>query len=216
MILAGTRSFGAAALAAIADDGHEVELVWAPHDDVLRRAATVQEFPTWSGPLTPEQAQETGADLIVCAHSHDFVSRSMRSSLPLGGVGYHPSLLPRHRGRDAVRWTIAMGDPVAGGSVYWLNDVVDGGPLAAQEHVFVKPGDDASSLWKRELFPLGLRLLCKVLRDLDNGVIVEVPQDGACMTWEPSWERPPLHRPDLVQIGAGPAGFETRVDRAAL
>jgi hypothetical protein len=33
-----------------------------------------------------------------------------------------------------------MGDAVTGGTVYWLNDAVDGGPIAAQEHVFIVPG----------------------------------------------------------------------------
>ena len=49
---------------------------------------------------------------------------------------------------------------------------------------------------------MGVRLLARVLRDLDQGVIVEIPQNESVATWEPSWERPPLHRPELPQIGA--------------
>jgi methionyl-tRNA formyltransferase len=94
--------------------------------------------------------------------------------------------------------------------VYWLTDSIDGGPIASQSHVLVHPDWDASDLWRKALFPLGVELLRKTLRDLENGVIVEVPQDEAMATWEPSWDRPPLHRPDLPQIGNAPAGFEVR------
>lgn len=209
LLLAGTRSFGVAAYDAILADGHDIAAVWAPAGDKLWRHAqrgktrTQENFP--AGEIAGLRA-----DLIVCAHSHDFVSKKARHATELGGIGYHPSLLPRHRGRDAVKWTIAMGDPIAGGSVYWLTDNVDGGPIAAQQHVFVPPrrsqavtiDDHASQLWRQQLFPLGIRLLTKTLRDLDGGTIVEIPQDEACATWEPSWTRPPLFRPELTQIGA--------------
>lgn len=91
-----------------------------------------------------------------------------------------------------------MRDRVAGGSVYWLSDNVDGGDVAAQEWCFVRPDDDASSLWRRELFPIGVRLLNRVVDDVSAGVLVRVPQDEELATWEPSWSRPPLRRPELL------------------
>ena len=57
-------------------------------------------------------------------------------------------------------------DRVAGGTVYWLDDLVDGGPIAAQDWCFVRPDDTPSTLWRRELFPMGLRLIDQVLGDL--------------------------------------------------
>lgn len=216
VILAGQRSFGAAVLEALLEDEHEVAAVWATPGDALWGAAHRRGLELSEGKLDRLFDHTHDADLIVAAHSHHFISAKTRAATRLGGIGYHPSLLPRHRGRDAVRWTIHMGDPVAGGSVYWLTDNVDGGPIAAQEHVLVRPDDDASSLWRRELFPLGVGLLRRVLRDLEDGILIEVPQDEACATWEPSWERPPLHRPDLTQIGSGPAGFDVQVTPDAL
>jgi methionyl-tRNA formyltransferase len=97
-----------------------------------------------------------------------------------------------------------MGDSIAGGSVYWLSDNVDGGPIAAQDWCHVHPTWDASFLWRKLLFPMGIRLLRRVLDDLERHVIVEIPQDEGYATWEPSWERPPLFRPDLPQIGGVP------------
>ena len=50
--------------------------------------------------------------------------------------------------------------------------------------------------WRDQLFPLGLKLYERVLSDLERGIVVRQPQNHALATWEPSWERPPLKRPD--------------------
>ena len=103
------------------------------------------------------------SDLIVTAHSHARVTREALASARLGGIGYHPSLLPRHRGIAAIEWTIKEADPIAGGSVYHLADRMDAGAIAAQEWVFVKKDETARELWERALAPLGYKLLGDVI-----------------------------------------------------
>jgi methionyl-tRNA formyltransferase len=200
--LVGQRSFGAAALRAIVEAGHEVAACFAPLGDRLDWEARRLAIPTSAARLTADDLPE-GLDLIVCAHAHVIVSDRALSRTLLGGIGYHPSLLPRHRGRDAVKWTVHMGDPIAGGSIYWLSPRVDGGPIAAADWVHVRPGTPASDLWRDALFPMGVRLLVAALADLDAGRLVRIAQDEACATWEPSWDRPPADRPDLPQLTAG-------------
>lgn len=63
---------------------------------------------------------------------------------------------------------------------------------------------------------MGIRLLRETLSDLESGLIVEVPQDPRFSTWEPSWDRPPLHRPELPQIGPSPNGYRVKVTPDAL
>jgi methionyl-tRNA formyltransferase len=213
IILTGTRSFGVAVGEMLMKRGDQV-LVWTDSaDEKMSRFGEKWELDVLYDRQPPEFLASWGADVIVAAHSHAFISRPARAAAKLGALGYHPSLLPRHRGRDAVEWTIRMGDPVAGGSVYWFTDNVDGGPLAAQDYVMVPPGTTASELWRESLFPMGVRLLEGVLAELDCGIIREVPQDERCATWEPSIDRPPLFRPDLLQIGER-AGYRTVVTRA--
>ncbi len=91
------------------------------------------------------------------------VTREALAAAKLGGIGYHPSLLPRHRGIAAVEWTIKERDPIAGGTVYHLADRMDAGAIAAQEWVFVKKGETARELWERALAPLGYKLLGDVI-----------------------------------------------------
>ena len=155
-----------------------------------------------------------GTDLIIAAHSHDFLGRRTRDASRLGAIGYHPSLLPLHRGRDAVRWAVRDRDRVTGGTVFWLNDTVDGGPVAAQDWCFTRPGEDARALWRRDLFPMGLRLIESVLDDILRGVLVRVPQDHALATWEPPMDSPPLFRPELPELGDGASrGYQVVASR---
>ncbi len=93
------------------------------------------------------------------AHTHARVDADALAKARLGGIGYHPSLLPRHRGIAAVEWTVKCGDAIAGGSIYHLAERMDAGAIAAQDWCFVKPGEGARELWERALAPLGIRLL---------------------------------------------------------
>lgn len=207
VFLCGTRYFGRQVFEAVTAAGHEVIGVSAPIGDRLHRAAVSAGVPhvITAGTLNADTMPD-GADLIIAAHSHDFIGAATLRKTVLGGIGYHPSLLPLHRGRDAIRWAIRMGDRVTGGSVYWLSRNVDGGPIAAQDWCFLPPGANASELWREVLQPMGLRLILRTLDDLSRGVVVAVPQDERLATWEPSLDQPPIFRPDLPRIGT-PAGF---------
>lgn len=204
LLIAGQKRFGAETYRLCRRLGHDVVAVAAEDDRV-----------PWirAGELRADCVPD-GTDLIVAAHSHDYLGRRTRLRARLGAIGYHPSLLPLHRGRDAVRWTVKMGDRVTGGTVYWLSDALDAGDIAAQDFCLVRPGDTALELWRRDLFPLGLRLFERVLRDLARGVVVRIPQDDALATWEPSWDRPPVFRPELPLLGNGaPAGYRVVRER---
>lgn len=165
--LVGSRHFGVTTLNTLRQHGVDiVRVVVHDADDRLAAAArsagidvTVQADPK----LVTSDEIAANTDLIVTAHSHARVSREALAAARLGGIGYHPSLLPRHRGIAAVEWTIKEGDPIAGGSIYHLADRMDAGAIAAQDWVFVKKGETARELWERALAPLGQRLLAEVI-----------------------------------------------------
>ncbi|BAQ44384.1 formyltransferase family protein [Methylobacterium aquaticum] len=220
VFISGQRMFGADVYRLVRRLGHEVVGVSAPaldsrgqRADRLRACAENDRVPWLEAGRLRAEVLPDGTDLIVGAHSHDFIGRKTRHRARLGAIGYHPSLLPRHRGRDAIRWTIAMRDPIAGGSVYWMSERVDGGDLAAQDFVHLHPGETVDSLWREKLAPLGLRLLEAVLCDLAQGIVRRQPQDEAAATWEPSFGREPVFRPDLELLGRGDPGLT--VDRRA-
>jgi methionyl-tRNA formyltransferase len=189
--LVGSRYFGRAILdLLLKEPGLEIGRVAVPTaDDRLAegaRAAGIDVYVYENPHLVSLDAIAPGTDLIVTAHSHARVAHDAVASARLGGIGYHPSLLPRHRGMAAVEWTVKEGDPVAGGTIYHLADKLDAGPIAAQDWIFVKKDESARELWERALAPLGLRLLLEVVRHArDEGELPATPQDEQFATRAP-------------------------------
>jgi methionyl-tRNA formyltransferase len=222
--ICGQKAFGRAVLEQCLKDGHDIVGVSAPLTgsggvavDKLRAMADDARIPVMPPGVLNSDTLPDGVDVLVAAHSHDFIGRRTRLRCKIGAIGYHPSLLPLHRGRDAIRWAVKMGDAVTGGSVYWLSDNVDAGDLAAQDWCLISPDDTPEALWREKLFPMGVRLLSQVLGSISAGIIVTVPQDEDAATWEPSFERPPLRRPDLFLLGQGSfSGFKVLRDAGSL
>ncbi|MFE5074272.1 formyltransferase family protein [Streptomyces halstedii] len=181
--------------------------------DRVRAWAFPRDIPWTEASELREHHIPEKADIIVAAHSHAFIGRRTRARAGVAVIGYHPSLLPLHRGRDAIRWAIRDGDKVTGGSVYHLTERTDGGPVAAQEHVLIPPDATAESLWREHLAPLGVRLLLRVVNDLANDVRIEVPQDEKLATWEPSMDSAPLYKPELIAL---PGNHTSTADKWAL
>jgi len=188
--LVGSRHFGVTTFNTLRQHGVDiVRVVVADPEDRLATAArpagievTVQADPRLV--VAREIAEDT--DLIVTAHSHARIAREALATAKLGGIGYHPSLLPRHRGIAAVEWTIREGDPIAGGTVYHLADRMDAGAIAAQEWVFVKKGETARELWERALAPLGQKLLGEVIDYAHtHKTLPATPQDEQFATLAP-------------------------------
>ncbi len=186
--LVGSRFFAASVFEALRKEaGIEFSGVVAPAEDdrlaVAARAAGVPVHVLENPRTVPGHAIPEGTDLIIAAHTHARVSDEALARAPIGGVGYHPSLLPRHRGIAAVEWTILEGDPIAGGSVYHLADGWDAGAIAAQDWCFVKKGESARELWERALAPMGLALLTQVAHHARlQGALPAFPQDTAFAT----------------------------------
>jgi methionyl-tRNA formyltransferase len=167
--LVGSRFFAASVFEALRhEEGIEFTSIVAPAADdrlaVAARAAGIAVHVLENPKMVPGEAIAEGTDLIIAAHTHARVSDDALARSRLGGVGYHPSLLPRHRGIAAVEWTILEGDVIAGGSVYHLADGWDAGAIAAQDWCFVNKGETARELWERALAPMGIDLLRKVVQ----------------------------------------------------
>jgi methionyl-tRNA formyltransferase len=189
--LVGSRHFGVTTFNMLREHGVEIARV-VVHDGEDRLAAAAKaagiEVAVQANPrlvVASEIAPRT--DLIVTAHSHARIGKDALAAAKLGGIGYHPSLLPRHRGIAAVEWTIKEGDPIAGGTVYHLADRMDAGAIAAQEWIFVRKGETARELWERALAPLGQKLLADVILHAKiHNSLPATPQDEEFATKAPS------------------------------
>jgi methionyl-tRNA formyltransferase len=192
--LIGSRYFGAAVLENLLADGIEVVRVVAPAlDDRLAVAAQAAGLPLSileSPRKVPGSDLHEDTDLIIAAHTHAFVTPEALARARIGAFGYHPSLLPRHRGIAAVEWTLLENDPIAGGSIYHLDAGWDDGAIAAQDWCFVVKGESARELWERALSPMGLSLIRQVVQHaVEHDAIPAYPQDPRFATKAPLIKR---------------------------
>ncbi|WP_096667427.1 formyltransferase family protein [Polaromonas sp. AET17H-212] len=193
--LVGSRFFAASVFEALRkEEGIEFTSIVAPAADdrlaLAAQAAGIAVHVLANPKIVPGEAIAEGTELIIAAHTHARVSDEALARSRLGGIGYHPSLLPRHRGIAAVEWTILEGDAIAGGSIYHLADGWDAGAIAAQDWCFVKKGETARELWERALAPMGLALLSKVVHHARlQGSVPAYPQDPHFATRAPMIRR---------------------------
>lgn len=188
--LVGSRFFGAAVLDKLVGLDVQILQVLAPAADdrlaVRAQALGITTRVQQDAQRVPAAEIADGTELIVAAHTHARVMPDALAKARLGGIGYHPSLLPRHRGIAAVEWTVKCDDAIAGGSIYHLADRMDAGAIAAQDWCFVKPGEGARELWERALAPLGIRLLTQVVAQASaTGQVPAQPQDEQFATQAP-------------------------------
>ena len=174
-------------------------------DHYIGKAARLWNIPIIpAGHLNADNMPE--CDLGITAHSFDYIGKKTRYIPRLGWLGYHPSLLPRHRGRSAIEWAIRMMEPITGGTVFWLNAGIDRGDIAYQDwcwippEYYLEPQKSASKLWRDELCPMGLKLFEIALKDILKGTIIRKPQDKRFSTFEPDTNVKDIYRPDLLMI----------------
>jgi len=210
VFISGQKFFAEQVLRKCLEEGHDVVAVACPlGDKYIGRLASINNIKIIpSGSLNGDTCPE--CDLGIAAHSFDYIGKRTRYKPRFGWIGYHPSLLPRHRGRSSIEWAIRMGDPITGGTVYWLNAGVDTGAICCQDWCFIhptlmsmKPKEAARELWRTKLLDIGVDLIIKALRLIDRGEFVKTPQDHSLATFEPAISDERLPRPDALMIGAG-------------
>lgn len=205
IFICGQKTFGKEVMKALYESGHEIVGIAPPpqekYKDKMVGYAMLKKIPIISDcdRLLSKDIPD-GTELIISAHSHWIISDKIIEKCKYGGIGFHPSLLPRHRGRDAVRWTIHMGDFITGGTVYRLTGKCDGGDIINQRTLFVDKEWDYHDLW-RELFPIGVDMILESVSMIEKGTVKGWAQDERFATFEPSWDRPRLKRNELLQLG---------------
>ncbi len=128
-------------------------------------------------------------DVLLLANYTRMVKADVRALPRIGALCFHPSPLPRHRGRDAVYWTVKMGDPTCGVSWFWIDDGIDTGDVAGVIEI-ARPDVRARDLYEDTLVPLGETLLDALLVQFERGFVPRYAQNEALATYEPPRPKP--------------------------
>jgi methionyl-tRNA formyltransferase len=136
-----------------------------------------------------EVAPVEDCDVLLLANYTKLLKAADRAIPRVGALCFHPSVLPRHRGRDSVYWTVKMNDPTCGVSWFWIDDGIDTGDVAATVEV-ARPDVRPRELYEETLVPLGEMLLDTLLGQFKRGVFSRYAQDERFATYEPPRPRP--------------------------
>lgn len=107
---------------------------------------------------------------------------ALMSSAPAGAIGYHPAPLPRGRGRAPIPWTILNEEPITAGTLFWMDEGVDSGPILDQHFFHVAVDETAASLYDLHMAAL-FKMLERSLPALAAGQARREPQDDRHATW---------------------------------
>lgn len=188
----GQAPFGRDVLVRLLDAGHEVVGVYAPPPGPrpdplaeeaekrglrLLRPKTLRRQGAAIGERVAEHAA-LGAELNVLAFVTIILPPEIVDAPRHGSLCFHPSLLPRYRGGNALAWQIMLGESETGVTVFRPDAGVDTGPIVVQKGgVAIEPHHTAASLYFERLYALGVEAMVEAVGLVASGRARPVPQD---------------------------------------
>jgi len=175
----------------LARDGHQVGLAVLCRPDAVGRRRLVRLLGSarvcQKGDLAEDalaaRIAELRPDLIVSWFWTARLPRRVIGLARLGGIGAHPSLLPRHRGPDPYFAAIDQGDRETGVTIHRIDAEYDTGAILDQRRLPIDPRWSAWQLARRLDRP-SLALLRDVVGRLARGEpLPGAPQDERFATW---------------------------------
>src|SRR5437016_8851908 len=144
-------------------------------DDV---GAPVVETADVNAPETIEAVRALRPDVIFVLGWSQLVRADFIALAPGAVYGMHPTLLPRHRGRAPIPWTILSGLARTGVTLFEIVDpTADSGPLVGQVEVEVAADETATTLFEK-LRTAHLELVHRFVPLLLAGEAPREPQDA--------------------------------------
>jgi methionyl-tRNA formyltransferase len=196
IILIGQAAFAEKTLDKLVNQGEEIPAVFCPSDapggkfDPVKQRALqlgipVHQHKTLKGPEVLEKFVALQADLAILAFVTQIVPPPVFSAPRSGSICFHPSLLPKYRGRSAINWALIKGEAKTGVSLFWVDQGIDTGPILLQKEVAVDPDDTTGTLYINKLFPLGVDAIGEAVELIKAGNPPRIVQDESKANYDP-------------------------------
>jgi methionyl-tRNA formyltransferase len=196
IILIGQAAFAEKTLDKLIGKGEEVLAVFCPpdapggkFDPVKQRALQlnipVHQHKTLKTQEVLDKFVALQADLAILAFVTQIVPPPVFSAPKFGSICFHPSLLPKYRGRSAINWALMNGEKVTGVSLFWVDEGIDTGPLLLQKEVVVDPDDTTGTIYFNKLFPVGVEAIGEAVDIIKAGNPPRIVQDESKANYDP-------------------------------
>lgn len=124
------------------------------------------------------------SDIAIAPLLNKKLTKQQYEAPTIGTLIFHPSLLPRHRGPDAIKWAYRMNESYTGVTWFWCSEGYDEGDICDQEIVELNKEVKPGAFYSAEILPAMQRTLGRIIRDLKVGIIRRVPQNHTAATYE--------------------------------
>ncbi len=110
-------------------------------------------------------------DIIILAGYMRILSAKILRYYP--AINIHPSLLPKHKGKYAIRDALNSGDSKTGCTIHWVDQGVDTGQIIAQHEVPIESNDTELTL-RHRIHNQELILYPKIIEKIANTGLYEL------------------------------------------
>lgn len=128
-----------------------------------------------NAPSIVAHIQRLHPDLVVVVGWTRLLGKQLLSIPPRGCIGFHASLLPRHRGRAPVNWAILRGETRTGNTMFMLTPEADMGDIVDQRVVGIEDDDTCADVYAK-VGAAGAEMLRTHLTALLAGAAIRMPQ----------------------------------------
>jgi methionyl-tRNA formyltransferase len=99
--------------------------------------------------FTKDWIKALDPDIIFCFGWPKLLKQQLLKIPPAGVLGYHPTLLPLHRGRHPIIWALALGLNETGSTFFFMDSGADSGEILSQKIVKINFDDNAKELYEK-------------------------------------------------------------------
>ncbi len=120
--------------------------------------------------------KKSDPDIIYCFGWPYLLKNEVLNIPRLGVVGYHPTALPKNRGRHPIIWALALGLSETASTFFFMDEGADSGEILSQKFVQIKSSDDASTLYQN-LALIAVNQINEFTKNLALKEVIRMPQD---------------------------------------
>lgn len=132
--------------------------------------------------LDREWIEDLRPDIIFCIGYSDIVPREILDIPPMGCIGYHPTLLPKNRGRHPIVWALVGKWDKTGSTFFFMDEGVDSGDIISQREIKISKGETSKTLYHKIILTAGMQMI-DFMGKLKNGEVIRIPQDHSQATY---------------------------------
>ena len=140
-----------AGIISLLQDEHEVDR----YEVKIKNLAEESEIPCYETKWMKDKkyheiiSNEICPDVAFVVGCRIMISKEIYTLPPLGTLAVHDSLLPDYRGFAPLNWAIINGEKSSGISLFYLNELMDGGDIVSQKKVCIDANDSAPFLYEK-------------------------------------------------------------------